>query len=313
MEKREDISNRKIKIMLLIGSQALHANGIKFRDSKDIDYVCSQTEYYSFVQSNLHNILIEKDTKFGKSLVVVGSKPIEFEIAKNNNSVQKLLNLFPNQITSNFPETEIASPELVYTLKMSHRFLKNSPHFKKTMDDILTLRKLGYGEIPKEYKSWYKDRIKETYTYSHPILNQKRKDFFRDDFYVYDHDTIHEAVKLFDKPAYDYIKINTAEVLCSKEKFMSVDEQIKLATVYEESCVLALERHQIPNNYSPLAKTSFLMALEKVCTSISSGWWREYAWENYYKVVDLYDSISENYIDRFKNALESDLIKPWVK
>ncbi len=297
--------------MLLVGSKALHIRNIPFRDSTDIDYFCNQSEYHSFITDNAHRLVLEKNTRFGKSVILVGSKPIEFEIAKDNNSTQQLLNMF-NQ-SGNFPEEEVASPELIYTLKMSHRYLKNSPHFKKTMDDIYSLRALGYGNIPKEYKAWYKNRVKETYTYSHPVLNQDRRGFFRDDFYIYDHDTIHLAVKLFDKPAYDFIKIDTAEVLCSKAKFMSVDEQIKLATVYEESCVLALERHQIPNDYKHEARSSFLIALEKVCTSISSGWWREYAWENYYNVINLYDSISDNYVDRFKNALDSGIIKPWVK
>lgn len=35
----------------------------------------------------------------------------------------------------------IAPLVLLYTLKMSHEYLKDSPHFLKTMKDIQTMRK----------------------------------------------------------------------------------------------------------------------------------------------------------------------------
>lgn len=73
--------------------------------------------------------------------------------------------------------------------------------------------------------------------------------------------------------------------------------------------VLALERSQIPfKNMAP--KTSFLIALEKVCTSITSGWFREYAWENYDKVVSLYDP---NYVKMFWNAVDKGVVKQYKK
>jgi len=56
----------------------------------------------------------------------------------------------------------------------------------------------------------------------------------------------------------------------------------------------------------------FEMALMKVCTSITSGWFREYAWENYQKVLDLYDSLGEDdYVKRFEQ--NAHLLKPFVK
>lgn len=53
-----------------------------------------------------------------------------------------------------------------------------------------------------------------------------------------------------------------------------------------------------------------MMALEKVCTSITSGWFREYAYENYYEVVAMYHKLGKNdYIKRFKENFH--MVKPF--
>ena len=44
------------------------------------------------------------------------------------------------------------------------------------------------------------------------------------------------------------------------------------------------------------------MALEKVCTSITSGKFREFSWENYLKVRNMYDSMTfDKFFDDVKN------------
>jgi len=48
-----------------------------------------------------------------------------------------------------------------------------------------------------------------------------------------------------------------------------------------------------------------------VCTSITSGWFREYAWENYDRVLDLYNSLGDDYyIRRFVESQH--LLKPYT-
>jgi hypothetical protein len=62
--------------------------------------------------------------------------------------------------------------------------------------------------------------------------------------------------------------------------------------------VLALERAIIPNETE--VNKAFDIALEKVCTSITSGWFREYAYNNYFKVKELYH---DSFVDKFNSAL----------
>lgn len=179
------------------------------------------------------------------------------------------------------------------------------------MNDIHYMRSLG-ASIPANLEDVFKLREKETYDYSHPNLDVKSRDFFKGDEvpYVYDHDTIHEAVAVLGAPAYKSYMKDDSEVMTSKEKFFEQENHIRLLGVYEESCVLALERSQIPFNFEVPARQSFVMALSKVCTSITSGYFREYAWENFGVVMKFYDSMGEtDYIERFK--ANEHMVKPF--
>ena len=122
----------------------------------------------------------------------------------------------------------------------------------------------------------------------------------------FDHDSLHLAVALQDKPAYQYYAIEGEEVLSSKDKFFNeCDEHIRLCGVYEESCVLALERAVVPHNVHP--DKAFKMALMKVCSSITSGWFREYAYDHIDDVLKMYDG---QYVNKFKKGLEDGVVKP---
>lgn len=180
-----------------------------------------------------------------------------------------------------------ATPEILLAMKMAHRFKKNTANFIKTMKHIHTLRDCGIVMGP-EHIEIFKKREQESLNYGHPKLNVNKGDFFKDDIYTYDHDTIHEAIAVGDKPAYRSYMVDGAEVMTSKEKFFGCDRETQLLGVYEESCVLALERCLIPFPGKVHPARAFTMALEKVCTSITSGWFREFAWENYLDVIKIY-------------------------
>lgn len=225
---------------------------------------------------------------------------------------------------------KVPSMDQLYTLKLSHRYLKNSPHFLKTLDDVAYFRGRGCEVFDRE---WLKRRESETYTYKHPKLNVMKGDFFKGDGveYVYDHDDIHKqvaqlsAAELHDisesqcrgyfpidyrawdpLPSYELYKEPGQEVKCSKHRFFALPEHVRLYGVIEEAYVLALERSQIPFRGKVEPRRSFDIALMKVCTSITSGWFREYAWENFRKVESMYEA---NYVDRFWDAVDSGRVR----
>lgn len=237
---------------------------------------------------------------------------IEFDVAWDNSMAGRFLEFaktFPDAfVCSVSKDCYIPKPNVLYMLKMSHRYKKDSPHFLKTMEDILFLRRQGCIIQP-EWEEFFYHRCKDTYTNALPKLNQSKADFFDNSTSIYtlDHDSIHEAVKHLDKPAYEFFKPDQNEVMCSKDLFFSQSEEVRLLAGLEESYVLSIERsiHPYPN---VKRKWAFDTALMKLCTSISSGWFREFCWENYWKIQNMYNA---EYVDRFYAALEAGQIKPF--
>lgn len=308
---------------MIIGSHALREYGIKTigRTPKDLDVILLPQELEDYKKSLKEKLVYSKETRWGETLFIQGTDPVEVEIARPGSSAEELVDIIDqNSLSircrmglpwgSNFRNVSyVASPDVILALKLTHRYLKNSPHFYKTMDDIRLLRRLGY-KVPECLAEWVKKREAETLDYKHPVLDQSKNNFFGGDGvnYVYDHDSIHEAVKIFDVPAFQKIKIDAADVLCSKEKFEQQSMFVRIATVLEEAYVLALERHQIPNNFKPDPRKSFDIAMVKICTSIASGWWREFAWENFETIEKFYDSI---YINKFWHAQLTGMLLPY--
>lgn len=212
----------------------------------------------------------------------------------------------------------------LYALKRSHIYVKDSPHFAKTMRDVHILRGMMPESVvphddrlklplPSGYLGeWTRLRIKETYARQHhPNLNVKKKDFFSDEHgvhYTYDHDTIHLAMSREGLPAYELYKEPGAEVKCSKALFWEqCTHEDRIRGVLEECYVLALERSQVPHPGACTPRDSFLMALKGVCTRITSGWFREFAAGHYFEVLAAY---SDDYVDRFRAGVDSGLVQP---
>lgn len=310
--------------MIIIGSRALNHHINLNRIPKDYDLISTYNEFDTFIKK-LDNIIECYPINNAKKIIVKNRDNknnviniFEFEIAWENSSAKSLIELIPNEILNkefyikvdNVFDIPIKIPSLnvLYTIKMSHRYLKNSPHFLKTMRDIQLMKKNG-AKIPDIFKEWFFKREKETYNYSHPNLNQLKSKFFDMNSgvnYIYDHDTIHIAMAHMCKPAYTFFKKDEKEVMCSKTKFFELPLLVQLYSVLEECYVLALERSQIPFKNQVHPKRSFEIALEKVCTSIASGWWREFAYDHYDEVMNLYD---EKYVDKFWDAVDKGVVK----
>jgi hypothetical protein len=297
--------------MLIIGSTALRHHGLRWRPQRDLDIIGTWDEYQAYWVENSpgkgwrgHAISETKYVIFPRT-----SPPIEWEIALPGSSGEDLLKWLGAD-----KETQYAEPGTVLALKLSHRYLKDSPAFLKTMNDIHELRELSYHPplFAGPGSDWFKKREAETYTYKHPNLSQSKNTFF-DPLsqvpYKWDHDDLHRAVALDpDGPAYSLYAEDGQEVKSSKAKWDRLSDRTKLDGVLEECYVLALERSLIPNDFKVPPRRAFLKALEKVCTSITSGWFREWAWEHYYQAVGAYDV---SFVRKFHDALAAGRIKPY--
>ncbi len=294
--------------MILIGSRALlfRAPNLLNRKPKDFDFISREDEAKAWMKS----MEIVEYRQENQKIISEQSTPIEFELlepGKSNELLEEIVSKDPVTLHTKFGM--VPNINLLFTLKKSHRYLKNSPHFWKTARDYHCLKHVGAEVLP-EYVEFFKLREKETYAYKHPNLNVKKTDFFTGDgiTYVYDHDSIHEAVKINDQPAYQYYQKDGAEVMTSKDKFLACPENIRLSGVLEESAVLALERSLIPFPDKLTPEQAFRLALSKVCSSITSGWFREYAYEHIFEVLHV--SKDYKFWDKFQTGLNRGIVKP---
>ena len=301
--------------MLIVGSRALAiiAPHLLDREPRDWDFVATAEEAEAWVAKHRDKVRSVEPADRGKKLVVRGAgQPVEFELAWPGSTAEELISIVrdetcaPQHATMLGVEVIVPSLNVLFALKTSHRFLRNSPYFAKTMRDWRAMREAG---AVVEDLAWLKRREAETYWYKHPKLNVEKSEFFAGDGvkYVYDHDAIHEAVKHLERPAYTYFKPADKPVLCDRAMFWAAGEQTRLCSVVEEAYVLAIERSQVPHPSVLTPRQSFMKALEKVCTSITSGWWREYAYEHYHEAVALY---SDDYTTKFWTAVAAGRVPP---
>lgn len=299
------------KPIVCLGSRALVYRGLD-KNPVDLDLVGREKDLRNYC-SNFGPTKSNYPIDGGKKILFrfyTEPKIVEAEIAWRGTTALQMLDLVAEDSETIIRDgLMIPSLDFLYLIKMSHRYLKNSSHFKKTMDDIKLLRSLG-AKIKPKHRDFYLARKKETYDYSHPKLNVDKESFFRGDGvkYIFDHDSIHEAIKILERPAYSYFQKEGEEVFCSKEKFFELDLSVRLLAVLEETYVLALERSQIPFRGLVSADQSFEMALTKVCTSITSGWFREFAWEHWDQVMELKDP---EYATKFFQKSDAGLVLPY--
>lgn len=294
---------------IIVGSVAAIANGVILnRTPKDCDIFSTEAGVVQCLEDHRFNPERTQETEKGRILWSADGRILEVELVEKCENIKAIYERMMTDSSGQF-----ATPEWLYFLKMSHRYKKDSPHFMKTMKDILTMRYFGV-KMPEGSEELFKERERLTYTYNHPKLNVNKDNFFKGDQvpYKYDHDSIHRVVALDGTPAYTKYMKDGEQVMCSKEKFYSVGRRVRLLGGLEESLVLTAERSLIPNDFKPNADRMFLFALQKVCTSITSGWFREYCWENYTSIVSLYRRECEGvWVEKLKKGIDNGDVLPY--
>lgn len=299
--------------MILMGSRALalRAPQLLGRKPLDFDWACSKEEFDQWMEQHSHKVNPTKVYPQKNKMIVEGSTNCEFEIAEPGSSTQMMIDLVEaDRDTFDTAFGKVPSLDMLFTIKSSHKYLKNSPHFWKTLADYHIMKRAG-AQIRPEFKEFFKIREKETYNYSHPKLNVTKDSFFKDDNiqYVYDHDSIHQSVARYEAPAYTFYLKDGAQVDCDKEKFFAIDEKYRLAGVVEEAAVLAIERSLVPHPGVWSPEFAWRFALSKVCSSITSGWFRAYAYENAPQILKLYPT---GYWEKFQEDIKTGLVKPFT-
>ena len=290
---------------LQIGSRAALLQMVFLRDDifkSDYDAIVTPKELSKIHKYNRCNIKRSYPIDENKHVIIYDDGIIwEFEIAYPDSTGYELL-----QLCNKYSDYKLI--DVLYMLKLTHRFKKNSKHFHKTRNDILAFEKHG-AKIDERFADWMKRREAETCTNKLPNLNVTKGEFFNSEetgvVQMYDHDSVHEAIKFMDIPAYKYFL--KSEVFCDMQKFKTLPDKVKLYAVLEECLVLAAERSQLC--YSGITEDeSFMIALEKVSTHITGGEFREYAWRNFDTVKDLYYLQGCDYMEKVYEGIDKGTI-----
>lgn len=187
-----------------------------------------------------------------------------------------------------------------------HRDYKFDSHITKYHKFILPM--LGVTEAHLENDD-YKDRVKLTKQYfkqGNPNLNQSNDDFFDDKVTkVFEHDYIHELFAYEQRPMFERLKHSGEEdsAWCAKDLWDGLTTTQKLQCVAEEVQVISVERFLLKENPIP-AKLAYFTALKKVCTTLCSGWFRDYAIDSYPAIVGMFD---KQRIDNVVNQLKKEM------
>jgi len=298
--------------MLIVGSKALKFHFPKFpRSARDIDVIGFKSDLdYLFDLLQPLTMIKSEDTVLLKDIKnktdIFDSDSVELLLADNSESLQKYLEYDEGNL--------FASVEVLYSLKKSHihfpiKFKKHIHDFcflNDKVDNIDVLEhitKLNYLETEK--------RLGKLRT---PSLNKSVTEFFgQSDAYVksyFVHDDIHKVMAHYDKPLYEKLQNDKTLAKCDLPKWVILSYEDKCKCVLEEAYVIALERKILPMLFGGgkgfTSDEAFDWALMRICTTLCSGWFREFATKNYFIIKLLYNP---NYVENFLLSLQEEKIK----
>lgn len=168
---------------------------------------------------------------------------------------------------------DVATPDESYTMKISHGFWDIHGTWDKHARDIVFLQRKGctfnrklYDILVPVWTEWYKKNNR--------VLNKSKDEFFADAVKrKYDHDSVHESVAYGERPLYESILADGAQVKVDNSKFWAMDLETQLNCVREEVYATALERILIPGNYRGSPGAAYWWALRRTATSLFKGEW----------------------------------------
>lgn len=312
--------------MILIGSRALsmHFKDVRNVDKSDYDFISSMEEFNQWIKENRSSIVSIRPTSENKFKAVVkrGNKKRSYEIELDKNeansfvidNVSELVEYGMEHIGFLGEKSLVLSPYALYLLKKSH--IHYPVHFEKNVMDYHFLKsRVSAVENPvfDEFFRLKSDDAKVRYSkYRTPNLNVSNDKFFGksgvSDGRVYVHDDLHDVVKHYERPIYEMLKTNMDSAWCEKDKFNLLPFALKVQCVQEEAYVIALERYYIPliGKYdSPF--WCYERALRRICTTLCSGYFRDFALDNYPAIIQAYD---EEFVKKFTQAVISGKLTP---
>jgi hypothetical protein len=304
--------------MLIVGSKALtyHFPNLN-RSVKDIDVIGNSNDIKYLINSLSPEKIIE--TKYLTTLVNI-KNPNDFFNTPN----VEILNSDESESLKEYIKYDTqdgrldnglryASPEVLLSLKKSH--INFPVKFEKHIYDYnFLLNTLKEDKLNKITKLNFKETEKRLGELKTPSLKKSTKNFFGQSEgyvkYFYIHDDIHRVMAHYDRPIYEDMQRSETSAWCEKDMWEEFTFEKKAKCVLEEAYVIALERRIIPmlNGVGQIVSTkaAFDWALMRICTNLCSGWFRQFATDNYVEIIKFFNT---DYVKKFLEAERKGYIK----
>jgi hypothetical protein len=294
--------------MLIVGSKALKHHYPTFpRSVNDIDLIGFKKDAEILIKlldplsikETSHTILLKN---ISNKTFVYDTDNVEILLADNSESLKMYLDYDKDNI--------YASKEVLYSLKKSH--IHYPIKFKKHIHDYCFLNEEldGLDKLESITKINFKETEERLGKLQTPKLNKSVDDFFGQskDYvkYFFLHDDVHKVMAHYDKPLYEKMIVEKTFALCDKKLWTIFTFEQKCQCVLEEAYVIALERKILPMIFGGgkgfTSDEAFDWALMRICTNLTSGWFREFATNNFFIIKMLYN---KNYVEKFLTAYEN--------
>ena len=306
--------------MFIVGSRALqfHAEqrSVAYRPVRDLDLNMRRERFEQFISD--HNLKPEPGGYPGKYIIRNAPEygQIEIELCAEGNSNEMYWSYMchrePLRCMRVYGDPAVVAPtSVLYSIKRSHRFY---PHlWAKHIKDYHLLKSWVGEDVIPEITKLREAETKARYgALKTPSLKQTVSDFFDDNVSNrhFIHDQIHQVMAHREKPMYAYYQPDPTVVKCDKNLFFALPYEDQLRGVLEEAYVIALERGIIPMLYQGdrylTPDGCFNWAIMRICTTLTSGWFREFAVENYPAIIAAAD---KDYVKKFLTAVDDGRIE----
>lgn len=304
--------------MLLIGSRATQYVCLKARHANDWDFIVTPKELATWIKDRVANIVKHRLREDEKKVFVhlKTGEHIEFELAHPGSSGEMFLNCGAVSglvvRNSNLGSFYVASPTALYLIKKSH--VKHPIRWFKTIEDYHFLKGWTRSLLSDSEVKAFEKRSEEVNNRASRKkkvnLNMSNEDFFKKSSgkvrRIYEHDDLHLVTSYYEIPLYQQLKHDKTKAKLEKDLWDKLDYKDQLKVVREECYAIALERTLIPmlepngclNEYKEdkdfldhsLTKdcevAAFEDALMRICTTLTKGWFQNFAIENYPVIKD---------------------------
>lgn len=316
--------------MIIIGSKALmfrleQTEEVVNRSRKaDYDVIMSVDEFSTWSKDNFSFIKYLVPTKENKFKAVLQNNGViskyEIEVGFDGTSSKFLLDnvdsVTDKYVVQGFLGEHFFALSLPYLLLTKKSHLIYPVHFEKNIEDYHLLKslvgELELDELMQEYYNLRSNEARVRYNQRTPKLNVTTEDFFSSKLNVphyFVHDDIHEVMAHHDEPVYKKMQPDPSMAWCAKDMFFALPYEMQVQAVQEEAYVISLERYIVPQygeNHDDHF-TCYKNALKRICTTLCSGWFREFAIENYPEAIKRYNP---NFVGMLKDAVTTGRIKP---